>query len=183
MPDGKEVTWEDGGKMSQYLDSRSVGDLIEIDGPVGLHEYQGCGSFKNMKNIISSKRYGLLAGGTGITPMIQIVQAALEDPNDTCTFSLIYANKTEDDILCRDIMDEMVAGSKGRFTVHYTLDFPPEGWKHQKGFITAEMIKKCLPPPDLDPIIVMCGPPPMIQFACKANLEACGYAKNLSVAY
>jgi len=183
MPDGKEVKWEDGGKMSQYLDSRKVGDQIEIDGPVGLHEYLGCGSFRNHKNMISSKRYGLLAGGTGITPMLQIVQAAIEDPKDTCTFSLIYANKTEDDILCRDIIDEMVAASHGRFTVHYTLDFPPEGWKHEKGFITPEMIKKCLPPADLEPIIVMCGPPPMLQFACKPALEACGYAKHLSVAY
>jgi cytochrome-b5 reductase len=183
MPNGQEVVWADGGKMSQYLDAKVAGDEIEIDGPTGLHEYLGRGQFRNNKAFISSNRYGLIAGGAGITPMLQLVWAALHDPKDTCTFSMIYANKTEDDILCRDIIDEMVRDSKGRFSVHYTLDFPPPAWPHLTGFITQEMIKKCLPPADLNPIVVMCGPPPMLQFACKPNLEALGYAKNMTISF
>merc|ERR1712216_518280 len=115
MPNGQEVVWADGGKMSRYLDAKVVGDEIEIDGPTGLHEYLGCGQFRNNKAFISSKRYGLIAGGAGITPMLQLVWAALHDPKDTCTFSMIYANKTEDDILCRDIIDDMVATARVAF--------------------------------------------------------------------
>jgi cytochrome-b5 reductase len=183
MPDGREVVWEDGGKMSDYLDTKRAGDRIEIMGPTGMHEYMGCGSYKVPGNTISSKHFGLLAGGTGLTPMLQLISAALKDPNDTTTFSMIYANKTEDDILCREDMEEMARTSNGRFKLHYTLDFPPENWTHKRGFITQDMIKECLPAPNLDPIIVMCGPPPMIQHACKANLEALGYNKKLWVAY
>lgn len=183
MPDGKEVVWEDGGKVSRHLDTRKVGDTLTIMGPVGAHEYLGQGNMKVPGQVVFSKRYGLLAGGAGITPMLQLVFAALHDPKDTCKFDLIYANKTEGDILCRDIMDEMESTSKGRFKVHYTLDFPPEGWTGKSGFITAAMIKECLPPPDIEPIIIMCGPPPMVEFACKKNLDTLGYPKKMCHAW
>lgn len=176
MPDGKEVDWEDGGKMSRYLDSKKVGDYIDIMGPTGMHEYVGCGKFKLGPNkTIKAQHFGLLSGGAGITPMLQLVHAALRDPEDTCTFSLLYANKTEDDILVRDMLELEARSSTGRFKLHFTVDFPPENWQHHQGFISADMIKQCLPAPELNPIILMCGPPPMINFACKPNLEKLGY--------
>lgn len=48
-------------------------------------------------------------------------------------------------------------------------------------FITADMIKEVLPPPGDDTLVLMCGPPPMIEFACKKNLEALGYPKTSMV--
>ena len=71
----------------------------------------------------------------------------------------------------------------GRFKVYYTLDFPPEGWKGMTGFISQDMIKECLPTPSQDTLFLMCGPPPMIQFACKQNLEAFGYDKGSVLAF
>jgi len=178
MPDGKEVTWEDGGKMSLFLDGLKAGDHLDINGPIGLVEYFGKGSFKVPGGTKEVQHCGMMAGGTGITPMLQIVAAALADASDTTKFSLIYANKTEDDILCKDLLDQHVQASNGRFKVHYTLDFPPNGWQGKTGFITADMIKECLPPPSQKPLMLMCGPPPMVEFACKKNLEALEYPKG-----
>lgn len=178
MPDGKEIKWEDGGKMGLFLDKKKVGDCIEIMGPIGVNEYLGQGIFKLPGRTVTVKNVGMLAGGTGLTPMLQVVQAALRDPKDTCKFSLVYANKTENDILCREMLDDLVKSGKGRFKLTYTLDFPPSAWQHKKGFITAEMIKECLPPPGGDTLVLMCGPPPMIEFACKKNLETLSYPKN-----
>merc|ERR1711939_1003844 len=108
MPDGKEITWADGGKMGLYLDMKKAGDELEIMGPVGLIEYLGCGSFKLSGGRRKDARFvGMLAGGTGITPMLQILQAAVADPADKCEFSLIYANKTADDILVQDLLKEV----------------------------------------------------------------------------
>jgi len=183
MPDGKEVVWEDGGKMSSYLDSKSAGDYIEISGPTGLHEYLGNGVFKMPGKTVSASHFGLLAGGTGITPMLQLIHAALRDPNDKTKFTLIYANKHEDDILVRDLLEKEAQSSNGQFTLHYTLDFPPDSWSQFRGFITAEMIKKCFPAPEQKPIILMCGPPAMIEFACKKNLDILGYPKDLMAAF
>merc|ERR1711920_303071 len=129
MPDGREMNWSDGGKSSLFLDSKSVGDEIEIMGPVGGNEYLGNGTFKLPGRTATVKNIGMMAGGTGLTPMLQVAQAVLRDPTDTSNLSLIYANKTADDILCRDLLDDLVAQSYGRFNVTYTLDFPPMGWK------------------------------------------------------
>jgi len=178
MPDGREITWEDGGKMSLHLNSLKVGQWIDINGPTGHIEYLGKGTFKLPGQSRTAKHVGMMAGGTGITPMLQVAAAALENPEDKTRFSLIYANKTEDDILVKDLLEEYEQRSEGRFKVHYTLDFPPEGWTQKKGFITADMIKECLPPPSKDTLIFMCGPPPMVEFACKKNLETLGYEKS-----
>lgn len=183
MPDGKEVTWADGGKGSLDLDGKKAGDYIELSGPLGVNEYLGRGTFKLPGRTVTVKKVGMMAGGTGLTPMLQVAQAAMRDPEDKVSFSLIYANKTEDDILCRDMLDDLAKRSGGRFAVHYTLDFPPPGWKHKAGFITQDMIKECLPAPGDDTLVLMCGPPPMIEFACKKNLEALGYAKMSMVSF
>lgn len=50
---------------------------------------------------------GMIAGGTGITPMYQVAKALLTDPAETTSISLIYANVTEDDILLRKELDEL----------------------------------------------------------------------------
>ena len=52
------------------------------------------------------------------------------------------------------------------------------GWRYSSGFVNADMIKEHLPPPSDDALIVMCGPPPMIKFACNPNLEKLGYKKE-----
>ena len=45
------------------------------------------------------------------------------------------------------------------------------------------MISTHLPPPASSTLIVMCGPPPMIKFACKQNLDALGYDKKRQLAF
>ena len=50
---------------------------------------------------------GMIAGGTGITPMYQVAKALLTDPGEATSISLIYANVTEDDILLRKELNEL----------------------------------------------------------------------------
>ena len=50
---------------------------------------------------------GMIAGGTGITPMYQVAKALLQDPEEHTTISLIYANVTEEDILLKDELDRL----------------------------------------------------------------------------
>lgn len=182
MPDGNEVTWHDGGKGSLFLDSKKPGDEMEINGPVGSNEYVGRGIFKVSGKALTAKHFGMLAGGAGITPMLQILQAALRDEEDASTFSLLYANKTEEDILFRQTLDSLAEQSNGRFNVHYTLDRPPAEWKGSQGFISQEMIEDCLPAPAKETMILMCGPAPMIEFACKKSLQVLGYEEKAIVA-
>ncbi|TRY85705.1 hypothetical protein DNTS_013248 [Danionella cerebrum] len=90
--------------------------------------------------------------------------------------------QTEKDILLREELDEVHIHHPDKFSLWYTLDKPTEGWKYSKGFVDAAMIKEHLPPPASDVLLVMCGPPPMIQNACLPNLEKLGYhSQNIFV--
>ena len=68
------------------------------------------------------------------------------------------------------------------FTVP-SLPPSPIGWKYSSGFVSDEMISGHLPPPGAKTQILMCGPPPMIKFACLPNLDKLGYSKDMYVAF
>ncbi len=88
------------------------------------------------------------------------------------------SNQSEDDILVRDVLEARQKEHPGRFKIWYTVDRPKESWKYSSGFVTDEMIKAHMPAPGPDTVILMCGPPPMIKFACKQNLDKLGYDKS-----
>lgn len=174
----------EGGKMSQYLESLRIGDTIDFRGPNGLLVYKGKGSFaikadkKSPPVMTTAKHVGMIAGGTGITPMLQIISAIMKDPKDETVCYLLFANQTEKDILLRPELEEVLVNNPTRFKRWYTLDRAPEGWAFSQGFISEEMVKNHLPPPGDDTLILMCGPPPMIQFACNPNLDKVGHAED-----
>lgn len=47
----------------------------------------------------------MIAGGTGITPMYQIIKSSIKDASDKTQLSLIYANVNEDDICEPNLLD------------------------------------------------------------------------------
>ena len=70
----------------------------------------------------------MIAGGTGITPMLQIIRAAMKNPLDLTKINLIYANVNEEDILLKKELDELAQTYSTRFAVYYVLNNPPAGW-------------------------------------------------------
>jgi len=175
------------GKMSRHLESMEIGDTIDVRGPLGLLEYKGAGEFHiSRKNLETKKtevvkkhvkRLGLIAGGTGITPMLQVIRAVLKNPKDRTQLNLIFANITEADILLRPELEKAAAEHKTQFSVYFTLDRPDNAWTQGKGFVTAEMIQKHLPPPEKDVLLLMCGPPPMMAFMQK-NMKTLNYPEE-----
>jgi len=172
--------------MSQHLDSLKIGDTIDMKGPKGHLTFLGKGRFtvKLMKKPLEErhgKHFGMIAGGTGITPMLQVLHAIFRDAKDsTTTASLLFANQTEDDILVREELEALARDFPQRFKLHYTLDNPPEGWKGSTGFINKDMIAKhVLKDGAADGAqVLMCGPPPMIKFAILPNLQELGLDEN-----
>ncbi|CAI5740393.1 unnamed protein product [Peronospora destructor] len=174
----------DGGKMSQYLENLAIRDTIEVSGPKGKLTYMGKGEIHikhRVRDVVpeirKSSKIGMIAGGTGITPMLQIVRRALQDPEDKTEFYLLFANQTEADILCRDEIEAMAA-KHDNVKFWYTVDRAEEAWKYSKGFVSAEMIKKHLPAAASDVQILMCGPPPMLKFAVLPALEELGFTPD-----
>lgn len=125
----------------------------------------------------------MLAGGTGITPMLQLIRAMIKDPADETQVSLLFANQTEKDILLRDELDDIATNHSDRFKIWYTVDNGGDKWSYSTGHINADMIKEHMFPPSPDTIVLMCGPVPMINMACNPNLDKLGYDTKLRFAY
>lgn len=158
------------GNISKFVDSLKIGQSISVKGPKGQMVYTPD----------LAKRLGMIAGGTGFTPCLQIIRAVLKNPNDKTEIDFIYANVNEEDILLRDELDQLAKAHPDRFRITYFLNNPPDGWKGEVGFVSKECIQHRLPAPGKDIKILMCGPPPMIN-ACKKHLDELGYEKPRTV--
>ncbi|KAK8055858.1 oxidoreductase FAD-binding domain-containing protein [Apiospora rasikravindrae] len=123
------------------------------------------------------RHFGMVAGGTGITPMLQVIRAIIRGrpAGDKTQVDLIYANVTESDILLREDLDSLAKEDSG-FRVHYVLDKPPADWTGGVGYVTAEMLEKWLPKAAPDVKLLICGPPPMVSGLKKAS-QSLGYEK------
>jgi cytochrome-b5 reductase len=146
------------GKLARHLATLNPGDEVLFRGPKGAMRYHPglC------------KKIGMVAGGTGITPMYQLIRAICEDERDTTEVSLIYANRTEEDILLRKELDRFARRYPKNFKVYYMLDNPPAGWASGSGFVTQDIMAERLPEPAPDSKIMLCGPPGMVAAAKKA---------------
>lgn len=112
-----------GGKMTQHLDAMNIGDKIAFRGPSGKLKYLGNGKFsiKKLRNEpaqeVQVTHVNMMAGGSGITPMLQIVREVLKRKDDRTVLRLLYANQSEDDILLRKELDELVEKHPSQFQV------------------------------------------------------------------
>jgi cytochrome-b5 reductase len=111
-----------------------VGQTIKVRGPKGAMVYT--------PNMV--RNFGMIAGGTGITPMLQIIRAVIRGrpTGDKTQIDLIFANVNPEDILLKEDLDELAKEDKG-FRVYYVLNNPPEKWDGGVGFVTPEMISVC----------------------------------------
>ncbi|KAI4301002.1 hypothetical protein L6164_034321 [Bauhinia variegata] len=156
------------GRMSHHFREMSVGDYLAVKGPKGRFKYKTG----------DVRAFGMLAGGSGITPMFQVARAILENPKDRTKVHLIYANVTYEDILLRQELDGLAANYPDRFKVYYVLNQPPQVWDGGVGFVTKEMIQTHCPAPAHDIKILRCGPPPMNK-AMAGHLDALGYSPEM----
>lgn len=56
-------------------------------------------------------------------------------------------------------------------------------WHYSTGFVSEEMVKEHLFPYTEGSLAVMCGPPPMIKFACLPNLAKHGYPEPACIQF
>jgi len=135
------------GNISRYVSLLKIGDHIRVKGPKGQFNYSPT----------LSREIGMIAGGTGITPMLQIIRAALKNPQDNTRLSLIYANVNYEDILLKKELDELADKYSSRFKVFYVLNNVPSGWTGGVGFVSKEQIETHLPASRDDIKILLCG--------------------------
>lgn len=154
------------GNISRHVESKMIGEHIEVRGPKGFYNYT-----PNMK-----KSLGMVAGGTGIAPMYQVLTAILDNPEDKTKIYLVYANVSENDILLKAELEDLRKKHPDQFFIHYVLNNPPEGWDGSVGFVTPEIMDTHLPQYSDDTTLLICGPPLMVS-AIKKAAQTLGYPK------
>lgn len=140
------------GKMSKHIANLKPGETLAFKGPIVKKEYTP-----------NTWDHGVaIGGGSGITPMYQMISHSLSLPDDKTKWTLIFANVTEKDILLREEWDRLAKQHPDRFTAVYTLDQPPFLlWRGEKGFVTKDMISKYLPKDSKEranTMFFVCGP-------------------------
>ncbi|KAG0480116.1 hypothetical protein HPP92_010974 [Vanilla planifolia] len=176
---GEHPGFPDGGLMSQHLESLAIGSELEIRGPVGDIEYTGRGNFLVDGKPRFARRLAMVAGGTGITPVYQVIQAVIEDqPEDGTEMHLVYANRSEDDILMREELDGWARVHKDRLKVWYVVSQARrrEEWGYSVGLLTEGILREHIPVGGReDTLALVCGPPAMIEMSVVPNLVKLGY--------
>lgn len=141
------------GKMGNHMFAMQPGEELLVKGPFEKFAYK-----PNMW-----KHVGMIAGGTGIAPMYQVIRSILENPKDKTRIALIYANNQRKDIL---LANELVELQKtyNNFNMYLTLLDVPHRWLGGIGYVNAAMVTTFMPKPkEKNTKILVCGPPPMLQ--------------------
>lgn len=148
-----------GGKLSEQMHRLPIGDGLEFK-----HVEQNV----KVQYPFCAPRIGMIAGGTGITPMVQALHALLGTKGDDTQVSMVFAARTADELLGKEGLDEWMATSNKRFSIEYILSNEPlkSAWKGERGRVSRALLERMLPPPDSPCLIFVCGPPGMYAALC-----------------
>ncbi|NWH64633.1 NB5R4 reductase, partial [Geococcyx californianus] len=143
------------GLFTQALDHLQIGNYISVSNPEG--------SLKKSK-VQASEDLFLLAAGTGFTPMVKLLNFALTEVSCLRVVKLIFFNKTEDDILWRNQLEQLALKDE-RFEVQFILSQPTKDWVGRQGKISSSLLSEFVKRSRKDSkvLICICGPTPFTE--------------------
>lgn len=141
--------------ITNELNKLQPGNELIIRDAWGTIAYKGKGVF--------------IAGGAGVTPFISILRD-LESKNELSGNKLLFANKTQDDIIMKDEFKRML----GRDFINILSDEKTDEFEF--GFMNPAFFKQYAT--DIKQRFYLCGPPPMM-IAVLAHLDDIGVKADL----
>ncbi len=147
-----------GGGFSSYAAGKlQVGDALEVLTPVGRFGPRELDPG-------AERSYGLVAAGSGITPVLSIAATVLAaEPRSRVT--LLYANRTARSVMFAEELADLKDRHPGRLHVVHVLSREPGGGELLSGRLDAERMGRVLdvlvPPASVDAWF-LCGPHGMV---------------------
>ncbi|XP_068793771.1 cytochrome b5 reductase 4 isoform X2 [Struthio camelus] len=157
------------GLFTQALDHLRIGDYISISNPEG--------NFKKSQ-VQALEDLFLLAAGTGFTPMVKVLNFVLTEVSSLRTAKLIFFNKTEDDILWRNQLEQLALRDE-RFEVQFVLSEPTKDWVGKQGRISSSLLSGFMKRSRKDSkvLICICGPTAFTEQGVQC-LKDLGYSQE-----
>jgi ring-1,2-phenylacetyl-CoA epoxidase subunit PaaE len=158
----------EGGRFSTFANERlRVGDVLEVMAPQG--------SFYTHLDPSRRGLYVAFAAGSGITPVISILKSTLHDEPHS-RFILFFGNRSFDQIIFRNQLDELKNRFPDRLSVHHVLSRESLGSVLFCGRLDADKCRNygrlLFNPAEVDEFF-LCGPEEMV-FDIKDTLQAMG---------
>lgn len=143
------------GKMSNHLFQLKPNDIVSFKGPIKKWEWE-----KNSFDTIT-----LIGAGTGITPLYQLISHIIPNENDHTKVTLLYGNKSPNDILLKKQLDALQLKYPNKFNVTYFVDTKDDNDNDtfQIGFITKNFLNTHIAKPNENTKLFICGPPPFMK--------------------
>jgi ferredoxin-NADP reductase len=147
----------DDGEVSPYLTAEAVpGDQLELRGPVG-------GYFVWNPDLAGLAL--LVAGGSGVVPLMSMIRQRAADGDDVPT-RLLYSARAWDDVIYRHELERPAPGLE----VVYTLTREqPEGWTGYARRVDRELLEEVAP--DEAALTFVCGPTPFVETVAQALVD------------
>ncbi|CCE63332.1 hypothetical protein TPHA_0E02400 [Tetrapisispora phaffii CBS 4417] len=139
----------EGGKMTEHLFGLKENDTVAFKGPMLKWKWIPNG-FKEVT---------LIGGGTGITPLFQLIRAICENPNDKTVVKLFYGSKSPSDILLKKDIDEFQKQFPNQLKVTYFVDKSEDKTDYKVGYISKDFVRENCSKPAKDSHVFICGPP------------------------
>jgi ferredoxin-NADP reductase/fatty acid desaturase len=142
-----------GGAFSTFVVNRlKAGDVLELMTPTGR--------FGTPLHPLAQKHYVGVAAGSGITPVLSILETALEIETES-RFTLIYGNHTKESTMFRHDLDRLESRYSDRLEILHVLSDEPLHTPELRGRIDEDKLDRWLTS-SLRPATVdewfLCGP-------------------------
>lgn len=161
-PAGLIFTIKGSGDFTRQIGDLRPGDRAIVEGPYGLFSHL---AYAGDEELV------FLAGGVGATPMLSMLRH-LQDMNDRRRVTLVWGNRTEADILCREELDAIQRDLPG-LRVHHVLS--EQGDFHGRvGLLDRALLGEVLEAVSREAHVFVCGPPPMMDSAVE-SLRGLGF--------
>lgn len=148
-----------GGRMTQALDALPLGHPADFKGPIGKFEYLGRGRVRAHGQERQVRRFYMVCGGSGITPIFQVYRAVMQDRGDATHCCVLNGNRLVEDILCRAELDALAAGNAHKSTLLHTLTQAAEDWTGLRGRIARPLLDEHVRCEGRgDAMVLVCGP-------------------------
>jgi ferredoxin-NADP reductase len=154
------------GRVSNHVNDHACeGMSFEVLGPSGSFVL---GDARGARHVV------MIAGGSGITPMMSIARTLLANDADA-RVSLVYGNRAERDVIFLDALAALASEHADRLAVRHVLSDPPSGWSGGVGLLDRTRCDAELDALGEDEAAeyFICGPEPMMD-AARAALLARG---------
>ncbi|MCZ6807800.1 MAG: ferredoxin--NADP reductase [Deltaproteobacteria bacterium] len=149
------------GRVSSHLnDTIEPGDTLFVLGPSG--------NFTIEPRAVNERHFVMLAGGSGITPIMSLLETVLHHEKRS-KVTLIYGNRGWDDIIFRERLARLTEELGDRLVIAHVLEQPPQGWSGGTGLLSEDVLAEQLNALGIEDDGMLryfiCGPTPMMDAA------------------